>query len=521
MLSKYIYGGYEDNISGIVAGQLYKIFGWDFVKLINYPFGYTFDLKHTNQPIFWNIYHFFNFRFDSVVVSNVFIILTLVLILICSYLFFRHFFMDSLVVPFLLSLVFTFSPYHYYQLRTHIDLSQTWVLPLFLLLRFRAKNWKHFLGLGLLLGVIVGVSNYLAFMLLLYLVVEFLVLAVLHIKAVDQLKNLFKQYSGMTLGFVFSAGIVLAPFLLFMRSQPSTDVFIPDRSMEEFFYFTSRPWYYVLPSVDNPFFGRVSVGVLDFLQNDWGYFLTQNYIKEEHSATFLGWSVLGLALVGVWRLMKDKNRPLLVLTIVCAGLLLLTFPPYFTLAGFKIYTSSYLLGLLFPMFRVLSRLGVLILLIELVIAGYGLIYLKKKSPLFSVIILFSLAEFFVPLKFTDVSRPPKVFEYIRDNTDSDAVVAVFPYSKTRLTYLWMPVFQRAYVNNRDVVIPAAGFDSNMFTMTLDTNDSLTVAKILGTTHLVIFSKDISADVAKFFAENYKLEHVIEDVTTGAVLYKLK
>ncbi len=95
------------------------------------------------------------------------------------------------------------------------------------------------------------------------------------------------------------------------------------------------------------------------------------------------------------------------LTLILA---ILSGPPFFTVAGFKIYLPSYLLMKVFPMFRTLARLGVPIFLCLLVATGYGLTLVKKHLRanrflsllLVTGYLLLALFEFYNPPTIVEV-----------------------------------------------------------------------------------------------------------------------
>jgi hypothetical protein len=95
-------------------------------------------------------------------------------------------------------------------------------------------------------------------------------------------------------------------------------------------------------------------------------------------------------------------------------------------------------------------------------------------------------EFFVPIKITDVSTPPKIFTYIRQNTQQNQALAVYPYSKNVETLFWMREHQRPFTNTRDLRKPEFGFDSIEFTKKLPSCEGILEARNLGIDYIVYF-----------------------------------
>ena len=110
---------------------------------------------------------------------------------------------------------------------------------------------------------------------------------------------------------------------------------------------------------------------------------------------------------------------------------------------------------------------------------------------------------------TDVSTPPKVFTYIRQNTQEHESLAVYPYSKNVETLFWMREHKRPFINTRDLVKPEFGFDSKDFTAKLTSCEGILEARNLGIDYLVYFpvvDRNMMESYA-FFDETPLLEKV--------------
>ncbi|PIR43015.1 hypothetical protein COV24_05175 [candidate division WWE3 bacterium CG10_big_fil_rev_8_21_14_0_10_32_10] len=633
-LEKYVVGVFEDNTSLLVFPYLYKYLGNDFVKYIGYPFGENFS-PFSNEPFYWLINFYLGRYVNNIMLYNFLIILTFLLTFFVSLIFFK-FLINNLKISLVLSVVFALSPYLLYQSRSHLSLFSIWIFIVYVLFLIKAERKKQFVYTGLIFSIMVGLSNYLAYFAFLFTSLHFFAKAL--IRKIFRLKyfskKLFLNYFILAITALFASLIILYPFIrnnfsipkskepVFTqidgepieivggswKLEPNKEIINSDknspldsynRSMEDFFYFTSRPWYYFLPSPENPWFGRLTTKVIDWLQNDWGYWLTSNYFPSEHTASYLGiinfiFAVLGVIyiikkvksgkvesqklmgsdkthakrsfqprqgyggqVVSTLRMMlssrlnlsiihypvSTNKKYLTILTLGLVGILLsiLTLPPYFTISLHKIYMPSYLLWKIFPMFRVLARLGILILLIELVYTGYGYVFflnfLKKRIkklkiknsstsfykflsllvhnwPFTSFFLLapffvLSLMEFYVPVKITDVSSTPKVFTYIRNNTPIDSAIAVYPYSKTNESVFWMREYMRRLVNPRDFARSDYGFSSKDFTFNLNTCKGLIEARNLGTNYVIYFNTIDNDKSLNFFANVSILDKMVD------------
>ena len=464
LLKSNILGALEDNLNLFVYPSVYEK-NMILVQNIS-PGSSPINLLTDNQPILWSIYYFFSSKTEPLLFYNVFLLLTILLNFSTAVWFF-HKLLRNKYISVLMSLFFNMSGYFLYQYRSHIDLVQVWPTLIFLNIYLtRQFKYKHFV-LGLSLALITGISNYLAYIVLLF-VCAHTVSGYLygwikhkseHLKSTN-LKNLLIFISSyMLFVSLVLSGFLRQSFLERNNSIPAPDSFL-DRSIEDFVIFSSRPWYYIMPSVDNPFFGKYSGKVIDFLQNDWGYFLTLNYFKNEHSASYLGIVNIIMGFAGV-KYLKRKQRSseidaynILIFTGVLLSIL--TMPPFVTFAGIKIHTPSIILFKLFPMFRVLARTGLYTLLLLLIFTGYGYIwflnYFKKlKSsgvtqllkfalitifvPLF---ILLSIMEFYIPPKITNVTGAKKIFDSTNLSDSRFKNVVVFPKEKGYVPYLLFP-----------------------------------------------------------------------------------
>ncbi len=549
-LYNYIIGLLEDNTGIFYTHWLLK--NPQFSSYIGYPTGQPVDFTNTSEPLFLRGFFFLMANFNTVAFYNIFILVSLGLVLITTYLLFNHF-TKTKIVSIMLATLFTLSPYFYYQSRSHVTLIQFWLVVLFVYFLIQAKSFKHFFWLGLYLTLVTLVSNYFAYFCLLILGGYFFAKQITY--KIYGLKywsmQVWLKYLFCLITFFVTTVPILMPYFRAFygtndssNQTESTDSKGLNRTLEDFFIFSSRPWYFVLPSIDNPFVGNVTNETVRWLQNDWGYFLTQNYFKSEHSASFLGWINIVMASYGVYlviRRLREKQLTtptsiedstelkILALVLVAIFLGILTLPPYITLGGIKLHMPSYILYKVFPMFRVLTRLGTVILLIVLVPTAYtykeSITKIKeKKGVLVSTLLIlpiyaFSLAEFFVPIKLTDVSQMPEVFEYVKTQTPQDSVIAVFPYSRTNTAMFWIKDFQRAVVNPREFKDPKRGFNSENFTKELTKCEGLRSAAHLGVNYIVVFPN--ANENTEIFDKTAGLEKIAEfsASTTKQRVYK--
>lgn len=485
-LSNVLIGTLEDNVDLLTSKEFYL----------------------TSQPVIDVLFFVFKryFGINSIFLSNLFVIFTFALIFFtCFKLFKLHF---SKYISIILSLIFILSPYHLYHLRGHISLIQTWTIVLYLYLFLKSKNVRDFILLGVYLGFVSLISNYLAFFCLLFIVLFIVARIITDYVLNKSFKTKeIRNYCIHIIISMVSITIFLWPYAKVNYFNPNSstkenlsiyDVERPkkvryERPIEDFIIFSARPWYYFLPSVDNPFFGDISKNVITALQDKWGYYLTFNYFKSEHSSNYLGLVNLILAVPGFIFITKkvftkdrknnkdNKNTKfiqLFILSLTGLGFIILSMPPYFVLFGLKIFTPSYLLWKVFPMFRVLSRLSIFVLLIELILAGFGISnfiekYPKCKKGILITVLVLSFMEFYIPLKFTDLSSIPQPYVYVKNNTLVNANIFIYPHSKLLESKYWKSEHNRNLVNvNKDVSYTESLLTCNGLNTIRDSTDYL-------------------------------------------------
>jgi len=563
ILIDYLIGFMEDNIEFLTFPKLISSLR-GCTDYVGYPVGLCRDFLASNQPLIFIPALLIAKLVDPVLAFNLIVLGGTILNFFFAYRFFKKLFGRFIAV--LLSTVFFFSPYLAYQSRSHFDLLQFWPVIWFLDTFFFSQSRHKAVFLGLLLTLITGISNYLGYFTVLFMVLYLTFCFLVRPNKALTLKLYYRNVIKGTVVFMLSSALFMAPYVkanFFMprvRVEINTNEKAVNRPFEDFVTFSSRPWYYLLPSVDNPFLGRLSQNVLAKLA-DRGNYLTQNYFKAEHSASYLGWINLSLALVGVISLFRQKislQMPALInysaLLMAIVGLIILTMPPSISLNGVTLYSPSYILFEIFPMFRVLTRMGVLILFLTLIFTGFGYLALvnllvarnisrKVIQLTLLVLALFSMSEFFIPLKVTHVGTPPKVYTYLETTGLPKSPIVVYPYNKTNEAFFWMTAHKQPLINPRFYENKETGFVSEDFTKMLTTAGGLEVAQNMGAKYLVYFYEDGRNEDADFFAtspllmqvDGFKEKDPVErqigafvriieagsSVTNSAILYKFK
>jgi len=525
IFSNYLIGVVEDNIKLFVYPHLFANFK-SCSTYFGYPTGTCIDSQIFFQPLINIPLYSLTKLINPVFLYNLVIVVGMLLNFFFSYKFFKKLFGNYISA--LISLIFVFSPYFAYQSRSHYELIQFWPVIFFMdVLFFNISKYKPLI-LGLLLTLITGISYYLGFFTILFCVLYLFAYFITSSDRITLFKNNLTPIIKGGLFFILTSAIFLFPYIKsnYFSSVSdmsySTDPKFVKRPFEDYVIFSSRPWYYVLPSVDNPFFGDFSQSVLNKLTSTNNY-LTQNYFKSEHSATYLGWINLFFALLGIKLLFKSKtkkdwklNYSAILVTLV--GLVIFTMPPSFVFKDITFYTPSLILFNIFPMFRVLSRIGVFILFLMLIFTCFGYISLKnwfikqgvsdKLAKVMLVPFVFlSISEFLIPVKITHISEPPAVYSYLKKSVTTESPIVVYPYNKTSDAIFWLSEYRQPLINPRSYENVSANFYSEDFTEALNTDLGLEKAVDMGAKYLVYFYEVDERESIEFFDNNILLKRI--------------
>jgi len=555
-----IIGGIEDQVEALLQGWWRE----PFINLLNAPFGFHFvNPWKTNQPIFSFIFTEGVKIVNPVIFSNIFAIFSIILTAVLSFILFRALkfvWFLSLV----LALIFAFSPYVFMHIGIHPALSQIWLIPLVfqrtLLKKGEsfAKGYTFFSAAvtGFILAMSVLISNYLGFFLILCTFCFFvadLVCSGVICRALNFWRVLCRKgyYYMLTLLFcALFSGPFLLPYIKANYLGQNTNLALEGissvRTLEDFQNFSARPWYFILPPLAHPILGPAITGpVLDWMKNDWGYFLADDYFPKEHGGDYLGWANVLIFVTALYYAAKQvfvkiksqrsqpkAGRPLaekvkieslpaqagrklkvyysefnleLVITLTLTALLLFlfTFPPFFTISGHKIYTLGFVLYKFFPMFRVTARIGEVMLMCILIVNGVFLSHLGGVRRLKLVILaylLFTLFEFYVPVSTFDTSKVPPVYEYLsKVNRElsfnfigsngkggqytGPLIIAEYPGGRAEDIF-WITVHHKGLINPRTYENSEFGFDAEVFTKNLATERGLAEAERYGVSYIV-------------------------------------
>lgn len=516
-----VIGGLTDQTIYLIWSQISGLFSISDPTLANFfPYQYYFrnliNPLVSNQPISALVFSVFL----SLVGKNGFNILILLTIganFLFSYVYFKKY-----KLGFMYALLFSFSSYFWIHVGVHIALMQIWVFPIFFYALSEHKKFsiRYAIFIGLLLGVIAGVSNYYGFFLLIFFSL-YVITKILIELVVERcfLKSLFQFYFISILIAIMSIGLLLVPYFKNQYFSPELNQKQKiERTLEDFVAFSSRPWYFFTPPVKNPFIGSISEGFISKLKTT-KYFLADDYFPNEHSGNYFGlFFLISFSIVVIYTYVKgEKNLKKEIGTLFFVGLavFLLMMPPFLTVFGFKFYTPGFLVYRFFPMFRVTARMGILLLIIVLTTFAISFEFVfntfqDKKLLLkgfLAVLVVATLLEVFVPVKILWYQGSPAVYKYLRESTPVGSKFVIYPYHKTKEAEFWIPEHKRLLVNIRDYTYQ--DFDSEHFTYDLGLGKNISELKREGIDYLVVYKEGSSDEILLF--QNSPFLNQIEDI----------
>ncbi|KKS07493.1 hypothetical protein A3K01_02620 [candidate division WWE3 bacterium RIFOXYD1_FULL_43_17] len=285
------------------------------------------------------------------------------------------------------------------------------------------------------------------------------------------------------------------------------------RPVEDWYNLSFRPWYFFIPPKESLFFGKLSEDVHKKIEIT-KYYLADDYTEQEMAGSYLGWHfIFGAALV-VWLLLMRKfkhkefglfnsvyaNRVTIyrsLFLILC--ILLISGPPSFTVNGVEIYTPTYILYYLVPVFRTLVRWSVLIYLCILVVNSflvqdlYSLAGKTWQKTLFIVLfIAINFVIFTVKIPVININKPPSEIAFVKEKFPTSVSYAVYPKGDF-YSIFWILSHEDILMNPVDLVNFETGFETNVFSRGLISDEGLKEFLNNRPKYLIYYSNKISDD----------------------------
>lgn len=248
------------------------------------------------------------------------------------------------------------------------------------------------------------------------------------------------------------------------------------RPIEDWYNFSFRPWYFVIPPGSSLFFGDLHNAFYDKIKST-GNYLTQNYSEDEMAGSYMGWHFILGALFVVFHVffrkdMGTKGDQLLIKRCfwIILVIMLISGPPSLNLLGVKIYTPSYLMYYIVPIFRSLSRWASVLYLLILII-NYPLVlkmYSSIQKRLFKVgfvlfFVLLNFVVFAIKVPVINIQNPPEDVVALK-NLDGRSLV--FYPEADFYNLFWSQVYKKEIINPKGITVldqPSKEFTSNLLT----------------------------------------------------------
>ncbi len=445
-----------------------------FCPYLAAPFG--LDLSIIPQNAFYTyLVPLFLFFFDEIFTYNLILLFSFILSALTMYLL-AYYFTENKPASVVSGILYAFCPYHFAQAYEHLSLANIQWLPLYALFLFKLseeKKHRYVLLSGLAFALIILFDytyGYFAAVLTLTFVLWRIWYGLRNSRLSDTPRLPITDYRlpfktmGMVLVAVLVAMVLVLPFtyhtfweniLITQRGEAITELGYV-RPFGDLFTYAAKPFDYLLPSLDNPIFGKYMKGYINVSH------------PTEHTL-YLGWVGIVLSIIAIreWRRQNKKQarkweseqvskKQRAVSFFLFAGLvaLIFSFPPFLDFGHLRILLPPYFMYKFLPMFRISTRFGILVMLSVSVLSGIGLAHLIRRSKtfkrqvgLFGVVFFLVLIEFVptLPAPMIDAANPPPVYEWLA-NQESDFIVAEYPLENDVEYLFWQRIHQKRLVN---------------------------------------------------------------------------
>jgi len=392
--------------------------------------------------------------------------------------------------------IFAFAPLHRRYSFEWLGMAQWHWLPLYVLALLKLDKTKT-IKWGLLTGLlfsIVFIENYYFGYFLIFFTVSFVLFRAIQVWFTEK-KFYFNRrfFQSCLLSLVTVVILTLPVTLTFVKESgrvatgEETELTGFVRDQWQRFALSARPWYYLLPDVNNPVLGGLTTRFYNWISKKPPYFLTQPFYPREHSL-YLGWITLILSAMAVLWAVRRRTPPIPqpvglkprnptgfprrrsaahVCLFLFLGIVMMIFsaPPYATINLHKIYFPSHYLYNLFPMFRSYARFGVLVLLCFSILAAFGAKFLlsvaarfyrakKRQHKVLQLLVpsIYCLVPIFVFFEFLDIPPfhsvsldPLPVYEWLADQP-GDFAILVYPEDNSNFDLLAQRIHGKRFLN---------------------------------------------------------------------------
>lgn len=498
-LDSVLFGDYGDT-RGVIWAQWAKINGFldsQTNHLIAAPFGVP-AVSGFSTPVAEWLGSMLNKVGNEIAAYNLFVFLSFPLTALATYLLLNKL-LHNKIAAFVGGLVFGFCPGGVMQAAGgHAAFAFNVFIPLFLGALFYNRAQRTLLSafyVAASFSLIVFTALYFGY-LAIYIAIFFVIFDLLSSKGV----NRGAIFWNCIYGGIFAL-ILILPFeykAIYQQLTLSSEALAKAghiRDLNDLAMYSSRPWEFLIPSVDHPVLGKY---VYDFMRAH----LHGSNIPEQ--SLFLGFVPLGLLLTGIILVARGKcdataRTYFLFFAFGALWMYFLSLPPLISIGDVNVPTASYFAYHIAPMFRVYARFGILVNFFVACAAAVILTHLYQRMPraryyaLLAVLLPLLAFEYWsVPPNYAlAVDRPPEVYQWLAKEP-GDVIVAEYPMTTNDefafYTYLfWQRIHKKKLVNGaaRD---NAAAWDFFEQVKNLDDAQTPVLLKSVGVKYIIVHAE---------------------------------
>lgn len=395
-----------------------------FIYLIAYPFGLDWS-AHPTSPLLDYPVAILNFLINNEIITyNLVILLGFFLSAIFMFKLAKKIVKD-INASILAGIIFAFCPNQLMQSAQHLGFSTPFWIIIYVFTLYKLSisiNYRNMFLCSIAFSLVMLSNYYYGYFMAIFTLIWFSYMVVLKKRKFLTLRNLMIMSSGFILVL-----LIIAPFIM-PKSLLINDIKIGyTREFKDLFKYAARWWDYFLPSEFHPVFGKWTRCIIDRLGG-------RHYFER---SLYIGYIPLFLAIVAIVKWWREERRNSIIPFFVFTSILFFIFSlkPIFQIGNIKIPNFSFFAYKLLPMFRVYSRMGIVVMLSIATLAAYGLKYIlggikkkwcKRAMGCFCIILVLFEYINFPPFHNIDLSMVPDVYQWLADES-GDIVIVEYPF----------------------------------------------------------------------------------------------
>ena len=341
------------------------------------------------------------------------------------------------------ALAFAFAPVHVAHAAYHPHIAQVQWIPLYLLALFAAVDRPSLPRLAWLVAAVAALvlSNYYG-ALIGALVTPAAIVAYWWLMPRER-----RTWWGLAAPSLLLTALCLSAYTVLRIAHPSflTEAWQPQNQLEALGLYSAKWEAYILPPVDHPVVGPLSRRIWDAKGVNLGL------LEQQLS---LGVGLLGLAVLGLWRSVQNRNSPaarrtVLMFAVIGAWAFVLSLLPGVDLDGQFGSALRASIQELLPMFRAYARLGIVVALAVAIAAGVavddlltraqsGPVATRRLARAATLCLLgMTVLEFApIPWRSRDV-LPTRAHRWLTEQDEAVRVLDCTPFSLADLSVPWL------------------------------------------------------------------------------------